>query len=100
MQQLTCDDNTEVGSRILNQRRSLLRKDCKIMNVLIYLSLIFSLRLINQNVSFTEYATTHNTSTCPLLCQYCKLGSILAFQGRLYSHYQIICSCLQKDELV
>lgn len=59
MQQLTCDDNTELGSRILNQRRSLLRKDCKIMNVLNYLSLIFSLRQINQNVIFTEYATTH-----------------------------------------
>lgn len=59
MQQLTCDDNTELGSRILNQRRSLLRKDCKIMNVLNYLSLIFSLRQINQNVIFTEYVMTH-----------------------------------------
>lgn len=56
MQQLTCDDNTELGSRISNQRRSLLRKDCKIINVLIYLSLIFSLRQIKQNVIFTEYA--------------------------------------------
>lgn len=60
MQQLTCDDNTELGSRILNQRRSLLRKDYKIVNLLIYMSLIsFSLRQINQNVIFTEYAKTH-----------------------------------------
>lgn len=37
---LTCDDNTKRGSRMLNQRRSLLRKDCKFINLLIYLSLI------------------------------------------------------------